>query len=485
MDTRSTGRRRQGDAPVAARGHDGRGVLLGRTRETAIGVDMAVRGAAIKLAQRFPDPLWVHGELVEVRSGSNGRFFAVLREGSARIQVHVPPAHGRTTNPPVPGTLVLVQGTLGIWTPGGSFRLEARSPLIPTDHAGVRAEARRAAERELRADGVFHRAKRALPEWPREVAVVSSPRGAAIHDIRAVIRRRAPWVSVQLHECSVEGTSAVPSIIRAMDAALRTGADLIILARGGGAADSLQAFDEPALVRCVALSRIPVIVAIGHEPDSTLADLAADVSAPTPSAAAELAVPDRLNLRRTLQSIRLRVDTAMLQKVRASQHRQADIHRHMRRSATSRLRADRAGLDRLNPVQLSGRLERFVRTERTHLASQRSRLSRSVQVLLTGHRRALEAAGPATLLRRTASAAKGSRARLMELRRTLRALSPREVLARGFAIVLDPEGRVVRTSEQLRPGCRLDVMLVDGVAAVVVETVSLRPDQENDHDYHG
>jgi exodeoxyribonuclease VII large subunit len=483
MATRSKGSRHHACPPASVQADQGPAVRLGRTRATAIGVEMVVAGAALKLSQRFPDPLWVVGELVEVRPGPNGRSFAVLRGGSARIHVHVPPAIGRTATPPRPGVLVLVQGTLGIWTPAGSFRLEAKTPLFATDHAGVRAEARRAAECELRAEGIFDRATRALPEWPREVAVVSSPRGAAIHDIRAVISRRAPWTLVRLHECSVQGPAAAQSIVSAMEGANRTRADLIIVARGGGATDSLDAFDQPMLVRAVALSRLPVIVAVGHEPDTTLADLAADVSAPTPSAAAERAVPDRLELQRGLKSLRQRLDTAVTQGLQAVHGAHAELDARIRRSANRQMAVDRERLERLNPGRLSDRLQRFVRSERMQLDRQWSGLSSSIRLQLNNHRRELEFTGPAQFILRLQSRTVDSRARLTDLYRTIRALSPHDVLSRGFAMVLDSNNRLVRDLERLGPGSRLQVMLNDGVAAVVVETVTPRSLKENEDDH--
>jgi exodeoxyribonuclease VII large subunit len=457
--------------------------LLGREQGSPVPVDAVVEGAALRLRTRWPEPLWIAGELVEVRSGRGRRKYAVLRGTRARVQVHLPPQVCRRGAPPAPGALVLVQGTIEIRPGNGEFRIEARTPLIPTGGAGAREEARRLAEDELRREGVFGRAKRPLPEWPRKLAVVSSPHGMAIHDILAVVGRRAPWVAIRLHECAVQGPAAPGSLASAIESANASDADLIIVTRGGGSSDHMDAFDQATVVRSIARSRLPVVVAVGHEPDRTLSDLVADVSAPTPSAGAEQAVPDKRELRRELVGLRERLDAAVGAYLREATSRHTEFHARVSRSVERQVRLSRERLRLRRPETLAIRLSTQIAGERIALDRLREGGNRGVRSLVKSGRQRLDASRPELLLTRLRARVELSRAKLEEGHRAIRALSPHAVLARGYAFALGPDGRVIRTIGMLSPGSRIQIMLPDGAAAVVVERVEMpRPTKESSHD---
>lgn len=476
--------------------------LLGRHPKSPVPVDLAVLGAGQKLEQRFPDPIWIAGELVEVREARRGRWFGTLRGRESRVEVHVPPNVARQAPAPEAGAAVLVQGTLRIWDRGGEFRIEAVSPPVATHSEGSRAAVRKAAERTLRAEGVFDAPKRPVPSWPRSVAVVSSPRGAAIGDIRSVIRRRAPWVSVNLYDCVVQGPAAPSAIVNALVTAGQSNADLVILTRGGGATDRLDAFDDPVVVRQVARSRLPIIVAVGHERDHTLADLAADVSAPTPSAAAERAVPDREDLSKHLKALGKRIDAAADQRltrtrvdVERSEHRVARAMRERLTRAQSELRetatrseeqtrrlltALRASLVRRDPGSPRSRIGRLITQQLTRADELRSRIDRAMQHHTSVQRARLEASRVPGLFDRLKEGAASDRYRALRLWRSVRALSPSELLSRGYAMVIGPGATTVKGVRDLQSQTELELVFEDGTAAVVVLEVEHRTESRED-----
>ena len=443
---------------------------LGQIPERAVPVELAVRGARAVLRKRFGYDIWFRGELVELVTTSGGHGFCVLRGADARINVYLAPAFVRRRERPAEGSLVLVRGRLNIWGRGGRLEITASGPLVATDLAGVRAEAKRAAERKLRGEGVLDRPRRSLPRWPARVALVTSGSGAAIRDVHATIRRRAAWIRISLHDCVVQGPGAAASIIAALDAADGSAADLVLLTRGGGAPDDLDPFDDPAVVRRVAKSRLPIIVAVGHEGDRTLADLAADRVASTPSAAAELAVPDGQVLRREVQEHWRRLYTAARATCSAARGRADGALNATRREAAQRLRLGREELRRVHPRALTATLQRLVRSGRQRLEAHRCSMVRVAAALVRDQRRRAFALRPEILVTHGEAAIRADRHRVEELHRATQALSPNRVLARGYALVVDARGETVRSAGALRAGDTLRVRLHDGEVAAVVAT---------------
>lgn len=452
--------------------------LLGRSPEKPVPVELAVRGAGQVLRKRFDYELWVGGELVDLVRTSAGHGFAVLRGPGARIDVYLAPPFTRHWDLPKRGSLVLVRGRLAIWEPGGRFQVTASGPLLSTDLPGARAEGRRAAERKLRAEGVLDRPCRALPRFPEAVAVVTSVSGAAIRDVHATIHRRAPWVSISVHGCVVQGPGAAASIIAALDAADSSDADVVLLTRGGGAPDDFDPFDDPLLVRRIARSRLPIVVAVGHEGDRTLADLAADHAASTPTAAAELAVPDGEALRREVREHRRRLYAAARAICSGARARAQHERGATRRETTQQFRLGRETLRRAEPTALTATLRRRLRSERQRLERERDAVLRNATATARGQRRRTSALRPEILVTHGEATIRADWCRAQELRRAIYALSPERVLARGYALVLDGHGNTVRSSGQVRPGDALRIRLHDGeVAAVVAGPPIQRPHQ--------
>jgi exodeoxyribonuclease VII large subunit len=262
----------------------------GASAETAISVVTLTRAAKDILEAAFT-PVWVRGEITDFRSHRNGHWYFCLRDGDATLRCVVWSRDQRGI-PAAPdnGMQLAAHGQVTVYAARGEMQFTVRR--MEAEGEGLWRKALELTKRRLEADGLLApERKRQLPRYPRCVAVVTSPDGAALHDIVSVIRRRARGVTLVVVPAAVQGDTAVKEIIAAIGRVGRWGkADTLIVGRGGGSRDDLRAFDDEALARAVAASPVPTISAVGHEIDISICDLVADYRAPTPSAAAELAV---------------------------------------------------------------------------------------------------------------------------------------------------------------------------------------------------
>jgi exodeoxyribonuclease VII large subunit len=272
----------------------------GATREHPLTIADVTRAAKDFVEAAFP-AFWVNGEVSNFTKHRNGHWYFCLRDATAQINCVVW-ASDQLGIPAQPdeGMKVLALGRLTVFPKRGALQMVVRKMEAEGD--GLWRKAMELTLAKLKADGLLApERKRRLPVAPKTVAVVTSPQGAALHDVIAVIRRRCPGTQIVLSACKVQGDGAANDIRVALDRVLRWGlADVVIVGRGGGGREDLWAFNDERLARAVAAFPVPVIAAIGHEIDTTLCDLVADHRAPTPSAAAEAAVPDMGELRRVL-----------------------------------------------------------------------------------------------------------------------------------------------------------------------------------------
>jgi exodeoxyribonuclease VII large subunit len=324
---------------------------------------------------------------------------------------------------------------------------------------------------ELQAEGLFESAKkRPLPKMPETIGVVTSPTGAAIRDILKVLRRRFPGVSVLLCPARVQGEGAAEEIAAAIELiGDEKYADVLIVGRGGGSIEDLWAFNEEIVVRAVAASKIPVISAVGHEVDIVLSDLAADVRAATPSAAAEMVVPDRSELLRSLEQKKDSLRQAISLKLALCRRELSDRARRIRDPrfvlASHRLRIDEArrsaeaSINRRLEIErrrLSGSQVGLVgQVPQKRLALQRSRLSRA----------------KANLIHLIENGLNSRKVALQSHRQTINNLSPLAVLERGYSIVTTKQQELVRDASQLSVGDSIDVRLHRGSIAGTVEKI--------------
>lgn len=243
--------------------------------------------------------IWVHGELSGVKHHSSGHWYFTLKDDTAQLRgVMFRREAERLAFPLKDGLTVAIRGRLGVWERDGQTQVYAES--VEPLGEGAQRLALEALHRQLKAEGLFDRPKRTWPLIPRRVAVITAVGGAARRDIEAVSTRRCPGIPLDLIAATVQGSQAVDELVRALAQVDPARHDVVIIGRGGGAQEDLQAFNAEAVVRAVAACPVPIISAVGHEIDTTLTDLAADCRAPTPSAAAELAIPDLAALKQSV-----------------------------------------------------------------------------------------------------------------------------------------------------------------------------------------
>ncbi|HEX7718753.1 MAG TPA: exodeoxyribonuclease VII large subunit, partial [Woeseiaceae bacterium] len=331
-----------------------------------------------------------------------------------------------------------------------------------------------ALKKMLAAEGLFDISrKRSLPALPTRIGVITSPSGAAVRDILTVLRRRFPAVPVIIYPSAVQGDAAVPELLAALRSAInRNECDVLIIGRGGGSLEDLQAFNDEALARAISACPVPIISAVGHEVDVTIADLVADVRAPTPSGAAELVVPDQLEWRRTLHAaaIKLAVEARRTLQNRAQsldwlgrRLNQASPARRLRLQATrlAELQKALAIAMRLDFSRRGRAADRLL--DRFMQQSPALRLQRTQQQLASFHSRIFRS-GRLTVER--------ARQRLRHAERSLHAVSPLATLERGYAVVTDAEtGAVLMHAERVREGREIRARLAHGSIRAMVKKI--------------
>jgi exodeoxyribonuclease VII large subunit len=416
--------------------------------------------------------IWVEGELSGVSRPGSGHLYFCLKDARAQVRCAMfKPKSTWLKFIPREGMRVLARGRLTLYEARGEYQLV----LDHMEEAGEGA-LRRAFEElraRLTAEGLFDAArKRPMPVHPRRLGVLTSPSGAAVRDVLSVLARRFPMLQVDILPVLVQGASAASQITAMLRRASASGRyDVLLLTRGGGSLEDLWAFNDEQLARAIVASAVPVISAVGHETDFSLADFAADLRAPTPSAAAELLAPSQDDLLRRLRTLDARARNLQGQHLRAMMQR-AD-------RAALRLHALRpqARLQLLCRRQAEG-LRRLAAAWQRRLESDRARLRHADAVLRAAHphRRLARLRERLAALAPRPQAAIGRRLtadalRLRGLARTLHTVSPLATVARGYAILQHPDGRVVRSVLDATPGDRLDARLADGSLGVRVEPI--------------
>ncbi len=373
------------------------------------------------LIEESPDlaNIRVVGEISNLSRPASGHIYFTLKDAGAQLRcVMWRSSAARLRTVPRDGVAVVARGKVSVYERDGQYQLVVET-MAPRGVGDLFAEFERL-KLKLQAEGLFDQArKRALPPFPKKLGVVTSAAAAAFQDILNVLRRRYPLVEVILSPTLVQGETAPLQIVQAIRALNELpDCDVILVARGGGSIEELWAFNDERVARAIVASRIPVVTGVGHEVDFTLADFAADVRAPTPSAAAELITPDMNELRMTVDACGQFIDQAMLRRV-------AD--------ARVRLTALRRTLRTLNPITQTQRA-------RTQVNDLQRRLTQAMMTQI-----------------------ELQRARLDGLSQHLQVLGPAATLARGYAIVQrEIDGRIVRSVQDVAVGDGLRVRVSDG-----------------------
>lgn len=319
----------------------------------------AVNALARRLLESSLPPLWVRGEVTGWKRYPSGHCYFSLRDRTAQLRaVMFRLEADRLPADPDEGMQVRALGTLTLYEKRGEYQFVVRE-LEGASAGGLWRVAFDRLRRKLEAEGLLDAArKRPLPRHPSTVAIVTSPVGAALQDVLQVIETRAPWTRVLFCPARVQGTGASRDLARAVRTVARSGlADVLIVGRGGGATEDLWAFNEEELARAIAASPIPVISAVGHEVDVTIADLVADARAPTPSAAAEQAVPESAAVGRELAALNARLGLSLRRAAARRKTEAAELGKGLRRGVArlvvrKRERIDQLGrtLDALSPL---------------------------------------------------------------------------------------------------------------------------------------
>lgn len=372
--------------------------------------------------------IWVEGEISNFARPASGHAYFTLKDDRAQVRCALFKANAqRLRFQPRDGQRVLARGRLTLYEPRGDYQLV----LDHLEEAGEGAlrQALEALKTQLAAEGLFDAArKRALPAFVGRLGLITSPRGAAVRDVLSVLARRFPLIEVEVLPVPVQGEGAAAQITGMLQRAGACGRyDALLITRGGGSLEDLRAFNDEALARAIAASPVPVVSAVGHEIDTSLSDLAADLRAATPSAAAELLVPDQQAVRAHVQQL------------------QASLTRHWRRAQTDR--SQRCDLARL-------RLERAEPRNRLDMA--RQRLALLAQRQQQAYQRQLQQ----------------RRLHLQGLARALESVSPLATLGRGYSLLQRSDGSIVRQPGDVRIGEPLRARLAIGSLTLRVESAA-------------
>ena len=421
--------------------------------------------------QEYGD-VWVEGEISNYRPAPSGHVYFTLKDADAQLPIVLFRRQAMLLRfRPEDGLHVLVRGRVSVYEQRGQMQLVAET-MEPVGAGSLQLAFEQLKER-LKAEGLFDAGrKRALPAFPRTVGIVTSPTGAVIRDFLNIVNRRHSGLSVLVYPVSVQGDAAPGEIERAIAELNASGlVDLIVVARGGGSLEDLAAFNSERVARAIAASKLPVVSAVGHETDFTIADFVADLRAPTPSAAAELITEAQHKIAEHLATMEHRLErAARFQVLRARQHwSRVQVSRAEGRVASLLRRASQR-LDDLalrQEVALAGQIRRqqnrvvalgaavlrhdprqSLAHARAHLADYRGRMNQTIARMLQGS---------------------GSRVSALDAR--LNSLSPLAVLDRGYALVLGEDGSLIRSAAQLREGERVVTRVADGAFTSRVEAV--------------
>jgi len=418
--------------------------------------------------------IMLEAEISNLSRPASGHLYFSLKDDKAQVRCAMFRAAAvRCAIPLNNGGKVLARGRVSLYEARGDFQFIVEE--MWDAGAGKLQHQFEQLKKKLEAEGLFEASrKKALPRYPLRIGIITSPSGAVLHDIRHVLQRRWPVAEIRLYPVPVQGVAAPPAIVDALNKANRaTWAEVIILGRGGGSLEDLQAFNEETVARAVAASSIPVISAVGHETDFSICDFVADLRAPTPSAATELATPDQAQLRTSLSRY-VRVFQQQLQSQLQRRMQQLDYLAHRLAQCDPALRLHEQAI---HLGKLEASLERAARNRvketqvrlsglatRLHLQHPQGMLDAYRLRVQTGRR------GAERLLFQNLQR---SRSRLNELGRTLHAVSPLATMGRGYAVLFAAKsGALVTKATQVTPGGALAAQLADGRLHCIVEHIS-------------
>ncbi len=388
--------------------------------------------------------VWVQGEISNYKLHPSGHQYFTLKDQRAQISCVIwRDTMAPLRQPLVDGAQVQVYGTVTVFEAQGKYQL--RVEILQPRGVGLLQAKFEALKRKLEAEGLFvPERKRALPKFPRRIGIVTSPTGAAIRDMLNVLRRRAPWLQILINPVRVQGTGAGQEIAVAIRELAVPNVnwhplDLIVVTRGGGSIEDLWEFNEEIVARAIFHSAVPIVSAVGHEIDFTICDFVADLRAATPSAAAELIVPDVIDLQRQIDGCVRTLARQLLNRVRDAQQRLDHARETLQRCLAHKLDSYKRSL-----LHIARALR--ARSPARELVMRRNRFADL-------HRRLL--ACPGRLL-------ENARHRFQRMEGILRVLGPDATLRRGYSITMNDRGKIIRTITAVRPKMKIRTRVNDG-----------------------
>ncbi|MEW8188170.1 MAG: exodeoxyribonuclease VII large subunit [Candidatus Thiodiazotropha endolucinida] len=436
-------------------------------------VSRLVRETRSVLENSFP-LIWISGEISNLAQPASGHIYFSLKDEIAQVRCAMfRMKRQRLRFQPENGQQVMLRAKVSLYEARGEFQLIAEH-MEPAGEGALRL-AFEQLKQKLTAEGLFDAAhKQAIPGMPRQVGIITSPSGAAIRDLLTVLKRRFPALPVVIYPVQVQGEGAAQQMVHMLQLAnQRNECDVLILSRGGGSLEDLQAFNDESLARAIHASRIPLVSGIGHETDFTIADFVADQRAPTPSAAAELVSPDQAAWLKQLRQLGQRLDLIQTRRLRHHQEQLYTLrNRLFRQHPSQRLQQRAQRLDELNQrlrqtqqlylVNLQHRLEK--------LWSSLTRLSPQQRIENRRHHYQLFAE---RLQRAMERSLMDKRTILNQLARDLHTLSPLNTLSRGYAIVSrEEDGHILHASSEVERGDRVNARLSQGSLVCQVEDIN-------------
>ena len=400
----------------------------------------SIRGA---LETKFA-AVWVQGEISNYKLQPSGHRYFTLKDHRAQISCVI---WRDTILPPrqslADGAQVQVYGTVTVFEARGQYQLNVQ--VIQPRGVGILQAKFEALKRKLETEGLFApERKRPLPKFPHRIGIVTSPSGAAVRDMLNVLRRRAPWLQVLINPVRVQGTGAAQEIAVAIREfatpnQIFAPVDVIVVTRGGGSIEDLWEFNEEIVARAIFHSAVPIVSAVGHEIDFTICDFVADLRAPTPSVAAELIVPDVMDLQRQIDRCSRTLGRQFLNRVRDAQQRLDHARETLQRCLAHKIEGYKSALDHaLRVMQARSPLHELM-MRRNHFADLYRRLL----------------AGPGRLL-------ENARHRFSRIEGILRVLGPDATLRRGYSITMNDRGQIIRTTALVRPKMKIRTRISDG-----------------------
>ena len=416
--------------------------------------------------------LWIAGEVSNLTRAASGHYYFSLKDSLAQVRCAMFKGTAQRFPTLKEGDHIEVCGRIGIYEARGEFQITVSE--VRLKGLGRLYEAYERLKAVLQAEGLFAaERKRPLPERPERIGVVTSLAAAALRDVVSTLKRRAPEIPVIVYPAAVQGADSAAQIARAVQTASeRAECDVLIVCRGGGSIEDLWSFNEEPVARAIAACRIPVVSGVGHETDFTLADFAADVRAPTPTGAAELVSPNRAESLQSLRQAEGHLKEALRQRYYDASQKIDWLSRQIRHPR-QKLDAQRVQAETLSR-QLRHALQTVCRFQRQNVARQ-SQLLR--------HLRPDTRQADARLAQLQADLARGrqrimaDKAQLLEKQAgLLQAVSPQHILARGFSVVKNSRGQVIRDAALLKQGQKLHITFFEGEADVRVTGEQAQPD---------